>query len=152
MPIHVEVVSQERKLFDEPNADMVIVPGVEGVLGILPRHTPLLTTMAFGELRIKKGGAEESFIIYGGVVEVRPDKVVVLADAADFTADVNLAEIEAARERARKVLDEGPPPEEHAHYAAELRRAELAINVARKTRSRAGGVRIVSQMDEPDKK
>lgn len=151
MPIHVEVVSQERKLFDEPAADMVIVPGVEGILGILPNHTPLLTTMNFGELRIKKGNAEESFIIYGGVVEVRPDKVVVLADAADFSANVNLAEVEAARERARQILAEGPPPEMQSLYVAELRRAELAINVARKTKSRAGTVRIISQMDDDTK-
>ncbi len=148
MPIHVEVVTQERKLFEEPFADMVVIPGIEGEMGVLPRHTPLLTTLAFGELRIKKGRAEESFIIYGGVVEVRPDKVVVLADAADFAADISLEEIEAARERAAEILAQGPPPDEHQLIAAELRRAELAINVARKTRSRAGNIRIISQTDD----
>lgn len=148
MPIHVEVVTQERKLFEEKQADMVVIPGVEGVLGVLPRHTPLLTTMSLGELRIKKGNAEESFVIYGGVVEIRPDKVVVMADVADFAADINLEEIEAARERAAKILAEGPPPEEHTLLVTELRRAELAINVARKTRSRAGSIRIISQADE----
>lgn len=148
MPIHVEVVSQERKLFEEPAADMVIIPGKEGELGVLPRHTPLLTTMSFGELRIKKGNAEESFVIYGGIVEIRPTKVVVLADAADFTSDLSLEEIEAARERAAKILAEGPPPEEHTLIASELRRAELAVHVIRKTRSRAGNVRIRSQVDE----
>lgn len=145
MPIRVEVVTQERRLFEEPEADMVIVPGIEGLMGILPNHTPLLTTMGFGELRIKKGSAEEDFAIYGGIVEVRPDKVVVLADAADFGADINLTEMEAARERAAKILAEGPPPEEQALIVAELRRAELALNVARKTKSRAGTVRIISK-------
>jgi F-type H+-transporting ATPase subunit epsilon len=109
--------------------------------------------MALGELRVKKGSAEESFIIYGGVVEIRPDKVVVLADMADFTADINLAEVEAARERARKILEEGVPREDQALYIAELRHAELAINIARRTQSRAGTVRIASKLDEePAKK
>lgn len=148
MPIRVEVVTQERRLFEEAAADMVIIPGIDGLLGVLPNHTPLLTTMDYGELRIKKGNAEESFIIYGGIVEVRPDKVVVLADAADFAANISLEEIEAARERAAKILAEGPPPEEHTLIAAELRRAELAIDVVRKTRSRAGTVRIISKTDE----
>lgn len=148
MPIHVEIVSQERKLFDEPYADMVIVPGSEGELGILPNHAPLLTTMRYGELRVKKGGAQESFIIYGGVVEVRPDKVVVLADQADLTAEISLSEIEAARERIRKILEEGVPPEQQALYAAELRRAELAINVARRTKARPETLRILDQEAE----
>jgi F-type H+-transporting ATPase subunit epsilon len=151
MPIRVEIVTQERRLFEEPAADMVIIPGSEGLLGVLPNHTPLLTTMSYGELRVKKGSAEESFAIYGGVVEIRPDKVVVLADAADFAADISLEEIEAARERAAKLLAEGPPPEEQALIAAELRRAELAINVARKTKSRAGTIRIISKSDIEDK-
>jgi F-type H+-transporting ATPase subunit epsilon len=148
MPIHVEIVSQERKLFEEPEADMVVVPGSEGELGILPRHTPLLTTMKFGELRVKKGNAEESFVIYGGVVEVRPDKVVVLADQASLTAAINLDEMEAARARARKLLDEGPPPEEQSLIFSELRRAELAINIAQRTRSQAGSIRILVEEEE----
>ncbi len=150
MPIHVEVVTQEKKLFEEKEADMVVIPGVEGVLGVLPRHTPLLTTMTLGELRIKKGNAEESFAIYGGVVEIRPDKVVIMADEADFAANISLEEAEEARARASQILAEGPPPEEHSLLVAELRRAELAINVARKTRSGAGSIRIISPGDEDD--
>lgn len=147
MPLHVEVVTQQRKLLDEEGCDMVVVPGSEGEMGILPRHSPLLTTMQFGELRVIKGQAEESFVIYGGVVEVRPDKVVVLADEADFTASLTLEEIEQARERARKILEEGPPPDERALYISELRKAELALNVKRRTRSRAGSIRIITDDD-----
>lgn len=145
MPLHVEVVTQERKLFEDKAVDMVIVPGSDGVLGILPNHTPLLTTMKFGELRIRKGRAEESFAIYGGVVEVRPTKVTVLADAADFSANISLEEAEAARERAQQLLAEGIPEDQRARLLHELRRAELAINIARKTRSSAGSVRIVTE-------
>lgn len=144
MPLHVEVVTQQRKLLDEKDCTMVVVPGAEGEMGILPNHTPLLTTMRLGELRVKKGNAEESFVIYGGVVEIRPDKVVVLADEADFTARINIQEVERARDRAKKILEEGPPPEERSLYLNELRRAELTIDVHRRTRSRAGSIHIVS--------
>ena len=71
MPIHVELVTQERKVFDEPEADMVLLPASEGEMGVLPHHAPVLTTLGFGELVIRKGGAEERFVIYGGVVDVR---------------------------------------------------------------------------------
>ncbi len=144
MPLHVEVVTQERKLFEDEAVDMVIVPGSDGVLGILPNHTPLLTTMKFGELRIRKGRAEESFAIYGGVVEVRPTKVTILADAADFSANISLEEAEAARERAQQILEQGVPVDQRARFLHELQRAELAINIARKTRSRAGSIRILT--------
>ena len=150
MPIHVEVVSQEKKLFEEPQADMVIVPGSEGVLGILPNHTPLITTMSYGELLVRKGAAEEAFAIYGGVVEIRPDKVVVLADAADFASELSLKEAEEARQRVLDLLKEGVPPEEEQFVAAQLKRAELAINVARKTQTRAGKlhIRVVKDKDK----
>jgi len=72
MTIHVEVITQEGRLFEEQAADMVIVPGSEGEMGVLPHHAPVLTTMGFGELRVRKGNAEESFVIYGGVVDIRP--------------------------------------------------------------------------------
>ena len=80
MPIHIELVTQEAKVFEEQNADIVIVPAVEGEMGVLPNHAPVLTTLSFGELVVRKGEAEERFAIFGGVVDVRPDKVVVLAD------------------------------------------------------------------------
>lgn len=148
MPLHVEVVTQQRKLLDEKDCSMVIIPASEGVMGVLPNHTPVLTTMQYGELRVIKGNAEESFIIYGGVVEIRPDKVVVLADEADMTAAINLQAMEEARERARHILEEGVPPEQQGLYLAELRRAELAIDVYRRTRSRAGSIRIITEFDD----
>jgi F-type H+-transporting ATPase subunit epsilon len=144
MPLHVEIVTQQRKIFDEQGCSMVVAPGTEGEMGILPHHTPLLTTLRYGELRVKKGGAEESFIIYGGVMEVRPDKVVILADEADLSARVNIRKIEEAKARIATILEQGLPPEEQTLYLAELRRAELAIDIYRKTRSRAGTIRILS--------
>lgn len=144
MPIHVEVVSQEKLLFSEPLADMVMIPGTDGVLGILPNHTPLLTTMKFGELIVRKGTAEEVFAIYGGFAEVRPDKVVILADAADFASDISLREVEEARERARRLLAEGVPEHEVRIVSDELRRAELAITIHRKNEGRGRmGIRVL---------
>lgn len=147
MPIHVEIVSQERMVFEEPAADMVILPGSEGVLGVLPRHTPLLTTLAFGELRVKKGGVEKVFAVYGGIVEVRPDKVMVLADMVESVDEIDLAEAEEARRRAQEMMAKGPPPDQVVLIAQELRRAELAVQVRRRTQSRAGTVRIRETAD-----
>lgn len=148
MPIHVDIVSQERLLFSEPEADMVLIPGTDGVLGVLPNHTPVLTTMKFGELVVRKGDAEEVFAIYGGVAEVRPDKVVILADSADFAADISEREIEDARERARQMLAQGLPEQEARVISDELRRTEIALSVLRKAESRGRtAIRIVKDRD-----
>src|SRR5512134_3863160 len=142
MPIHVEVVTQEEKIFEEREADMVLVPAVEGEMGVLPHHAPVLTTMGFGELVIRKGNAEERFVIYGGVVDVRPDKVVVLADLAESSFDLDDVKIEAARTSAAKLLEEGVPEAVNRAAALELRRAELALRVKSKMRSRTPVMRI----------
>ncbi|MBI5669383.1 MAG: ATP synthase F1 subunit epsilon [Chloroflexi bacterium] len=148
MPIHVEVVTQERKVFDEPEADMVIVPATEGVMGVLPHHAPVLTTLGFGELIVRKGNAEESFAIYGGVVDVRPDKVVVLADLAESSFDLDMQAIEQARQRAAKMLEEGVPPELNREAALALRRAELAVRIRSKLQQRGAVLRIVDDRDD----
>lgn len=146
MPIHVEVVTQEKKVFEEPLADMIIVPGSEGEMGILPHHAPVLTTLGFGELIIRKGGAEERFAVYGGVVDIRPDKVVVLADLAESSFALDIREIESARESAAKLLAEGLPPELNREAALALRKAELGLRIQRKLQSRSSPVmRIVEE-------
>jgi len=147
MPIHVEIVTQEGKLFEEREADMVIVPATEGVMGVLPHHAPVLTTMGFGELLVKKGNAQESFVIYGGIVEVRPGRVTVLADTAESTATVDILKAEEARTRAQDLMRSGPPHEKEYSIAQDLRRAEIAINVARKQRNR-GGIQIRTVADD----
>ncbi len=143
MPIHVEVVTQEKKIFEEENADMILVPAAEGEMGVLPHHAPVLTTMTFGELVVRKGNAEERFVIYGGVVDVRPDKVVVLADMAESAFALDEEKIEAARESAAKMMREGVPEALNRAAALELRRAELALKVRNKLRSRGSILRIV---------
>lgn len=148
MPIHVELVTQEKKVFEETAADMVIIPAAEGEMGVLPGHAAVLTTLGFGELIVRKGGAEERFVIYGGVVDVRPDKVVVLADMADSSFALDVEAVEAARSRAARMIAEGPPAEENREAALALRRAELALKISRKVKSRGPLLRIVTD-EEP---
>jgi F-type H+-transporting ATPase subunit epsilon len=149
MPLHVEVVTQEKKVFEELQADMVVIPASEGEMGVLPHHAPVLTTLGFGELVVRKGNAEERFAIYGGVVDVRPDKVVVLADLAESSFDLDIVKIEAARESARKMMEEGVPETLNREAALALRRAELALKIRSKIQSRSGNVlRIISQQDD----
>ncbi len=129
MPLEVDVVSQVQQLYHTERADMVIIPGREGEMGVLPHHAPLLTTLNFGELRIVEGDNIVSFVVYGGVVEVRPDKVIVLADAAESALELDEARIKAARERAEQLMAEATTSEERAAGAQELRRAEIAAKI-----------------------
>jgi F-type H+-transporting ATPase subunit epsilon len=138
-PTRCEIVTQERVVFDEM-VDMVIAPGVDGELGILPHHVPLLTALAAGELRVKIGESEESFAISGGFMEVQPERVSVLARTAEHADEIDLARAEAARERAESLLKEGPPPELSQLAAVEsaLRRSRIRLKVARRRRRRPG--------------
>ena len=106
MPIQLEIVTPERLVYED-EVDSVNVPGIEGELGILPHHAPLLSILGFGELRIRKGGAEESFAIVGGFVQVSPDKVVVMAETADLAAEIDLEKAQEARREAEQALETG---------------------------------------------
>ena len=86
---------------------MVLVPGIEGELGILPHHSPLVSLLGIGELKIRKGGDEESFAIVGGFLQVRPDKVVVMAETAEIGTEIDLERAKRARVEAEKALEGG---------------------------------------------
>lgn len=148
MPIHVELVTQEKLVFEEREADIIIVPGSEGEMGILPHHAPVLTTLGFGELIVRKGTREERFAIYGGVVDIRPDKVVVLADLAESSFDLSMEAIESARESAAKLMAEGVPAGENRNATLALRRAELAARIQRKIAARPSAVMRIIDDDE----
>ena len=150
MPIHVELVTQERKVFEDSEIDMVVIPAVEGEMGILPGHAPVLTTMGFGELVIRKGNAEERYAIYGGVVDVRPDKVVILADLAESSFAIDAEIARAARERAQNMVRDGVPEEENREAILELRRAELQLKVHNKMAGRSANVLRIVEQDERD--
>jgi F-type H+-transporting ATPase subunit epsilon len=135
MPIRCEIVSQDRLIY-EGDADVVVLPGTEGEMGILPNHAPLLTTLAFGLIRVRYQGGEEVFTVAGGIVEVQPSIVTVLADVAENVREIDIARAEAARERAEKVLAEGPPPDTDAYLRMEaaLRRSKLRLDAVKRYR------------------
>jgi F-type H+-transporting ATPase subunit epsilon len=130
MPLQLEIVTPERLAFSD-EVDEVIVPGSEGELGILPHHAPLVSTLGGGELRIKKGGEWEYFAVMGGFVQVRPDKVVVLAETADMASEIDLERANAARQEAERALEQGSKePADLAAAQAALQQALLQIRVA----------------------
>ncbi|MBM2826154.1 MAG: F-type H+-transporting ATPase subunit epsilon [Dehalococcoidia bacterium] len=133
--LRLEIVTAERSLFSG-DVDTVIAPGIEGELGILPNHVPLLTALTYGELVAKKGNEEFSFAIGGGFLEVRPDKVVVLADVAERAEEIDLERAEIARRRAEERVRLRPADIDLVRAEAALRRALIRVRVAERRRRR----------------
>jgi len=132
--IKLDIVTVERTVLSE-DVDYISAPGVDGILGILPRHTPLMTALKEGELHYKKDGVEYDFAIGGGFVEVRPDRVIVLADSAERADDIDEQRAQAARERAQQALKEKPHGDpEFARLEHALRRAQVRLQVAKRKR------------------
>ncbi len=134
MPLHLEIVTPERLVY-EGDVDALVCPGIEGELGVLPHHAPLLTTLGLGELRIRTGGQEESLAIAGGFLQVRPDKVVVMAENADLASEIDLEAAEQARRDAERIISEGyVEAADLARARASMERALLHIRVAERRR------------------
>ncbi len=135
MPIHLEVITPERKVYED-DVDMVIAPGSEGYLGILPRHAPLLTALGPGEFRVKKGGVEEVLAVFGGFMDVRADRVVVLTEAAEPVEEIDAQRAQAARDRAREMLAQAGmlSAADEARARAALQRALVRIRVSERRR------------------
>jgi F-type H+-transporting ATPase subunit epsilon len=140
MPIRCEIVSQDRMVF-EGEADMVLLPGTEGEMGILPNHAPLLTTLKYGIITVRSPGQEEHFTVAGGVAEIQPDVITILADAAENVAEIDVTRADAARKRAEEILAKGVPADSDAYLAVEaaLRRSNLRLDAAK--RFRRGGAK-----------
>jgi len=130
MPLLLEIVTPERLAYSD-TVDSVQLPGVEGELGVLPHHAPLVSMLGVGELRIRKGGAEESFAIAGGFLQVRPDRVVVMAETADMASEIDLEKAQQARREAERALEGAATDEVNLAAArAALQQALLRIRVA----------------------
>jgi F-type H+-transporting ATPase subunit epsilon len=138
--LDVEIVTGERVVFEETDVDMVVAPGGAGTLGILPEHAPLVTTLSFGELRIKKGTGEQSILVYGGFMEVNDDKVLVLADSAERAEEVDVERAETARRRAEESIAGRQATMDLEEAQASLRRANLRLRVGQRRGSRRGPV------------
>jgi F-type H+-transporting ATPase subunit epsilon len=127
-------VTPERLAYSD-SVDSVVCPGIEGELGILPHHAPLISTLGYGELRIRKGNEEEYFAIAGGFLQVRPDKVVVMAEIADLASEIDLEAAERARHEAERALAEGfVEPADLARARVAMEHALLRIRVGERRR------------------
>ncbi|MDO8568850.1 MAG: F0F1 ATP synthase subunit epsilon [Dehalococcoidales bacterium] len=136
MGTKLDIVTAEKVVFSG-DVDTVVAPGVEGQLGVLPQHSPLMTTLQAGELRFKKGSEETILVITGGFLEVRPDRVVVLADAAERAEEIDINRAEEAKKRAQERLaQKHVPGMDEARAEAALRRALVRLKVAEKVQQR----------------
>lgn len=135
MPIRCEIVSQDRVVY-QGDVDMVILPGTGGEMGILPHHAPVLTTLKYGVVKVRRAGSEQVFAVAGGVAEVQPDLITVLADAAENVEEIDVKRAEFARKRAEEALTKGVPAESDALLSVEaaLRRSNLRLDVVRRYR------------------
>ncbi|MDQ2915254.1 MAG: F0F1 ATP synthase subunit epsilon [Chloroflexota bacterium] len=136
MPLHLEVITPEGKMYEE-DVDMVVAPASEGYVGILPHHVPLFTTLGPGEFKVKRGGVEELLAVFGGFMDVRADRVIVLTDAAEHAEDIDANRAQEARERAQQVLAAGTASAADEQRArAELQRSLVRLRVSEGRRRR----------------
>lgn len=136
MPLRLEILTPERAVYDD-EVDMVIAPGSEGYLGILPHHAPLLTALGPGEFRVKKGGVEEVMAVFGGFMDVRGDRVTVLTEAAEPADEIDEARAQKAREQAQQELATAGSPAEEARARASLERSLVRLRVSQRRRRRS---------------
>lgn len=135
MPIRCEIVSQDRIVF-QGEVDIVVLPGVAGQMGILPHHAPVLTTLDYGIITIRKQGEEQHFTVAGGIAEVQPDQVTILADSAENVEEIDFERASEARQRAEESL-KGTVNFDQDRYMrtqSALKRSNLRIEAVRRYR------------------
>lgn len=136
--MHVNVVSAEGEIYSG-TVEQVYAPAVMGEVGIFPRHTPLLTQLKPGEVRVvKQGGGEDSFFVSGGMLEVQPHTVTVLADTAMRAKDMDEAAALEAKQRAEQALQDRKSELDYAQAEAELAEAIAQLQTIQRVRKRAG--------------
>ena len=135
----LEIVTAERMIFSD-DVSAVIAWGVQGQLAILPHHAPLMTMLQPGDLMIRKDKEEEYVVITGGFLEVRPDKVIILADACERIDEIDVARAEEAKKRAQETMKAAPLTAEAASAEASLRRSLARLKVAEKRRRKPPGI------------
>jgi F-type H+-transporting ATPase subunit epsilon len=135
MSIRCEIISQDRIVF-QGDADMVLLPGTDGEMGILPHHAPLLTTLKYGIIKVRSHGQETIFTVAGGIAEIQPAVVTILADAAENVEEIDVFRAEAARKRAQESLAKGLPVDSDSYLIMEaaLRKSNLRLDAVRRYR------------------
>jgi F-type H+-transporting ATPase subunit epsilon len=141
MPLSVHIVTAEREVFTEDGVDEVVVPGIDGELTVLPEHAPLLTMINPGVMRIVKSGEDVDMAITGGFLEVRQDRVTILADAAERAEEIDTVRAEEARRQAERALEERDADVDLAAAAATLQRSLMRLKAAERRRRRRSGTR-----------
>ena len=130
--LHLEIVTPEQKVYSD-DVDSVVIPGVEGELGVLPEHVPLMTQLLPGELRVLKGGEELRLAVGEGFVEIGADKVVVLTDMAVKESEIDEDAAEDAVQRAEEAMRSSKmSDEEYATVKASLQKSLAQIRVKRR--------------------
>jgi F-type H+-transporting ATPase subunit epsilon len=133
--LNLEIVTAERVVYSQ-EVDVVVAPGTEGELGILPQHAPLMTMLQPGELRVRQGGEEQSVFVSGGFLEVLADKVTVLADTAERAEEIDTARAEEARKRAQTRMALPREEVDYARAQAAMFRSLMRLKVAEKSRKK----------------
>jgi F-type H+-transporting ATPase subunit epsilon len=138
MPLTIEIVTPERVVFSESGVDSVTVPGSEGELTLLPQHAALMTALQPGPLVFRKAGVETDVALSGGFMEIRDDKVTILADTAERSDEIDLARAEEARQKAASQLATREHDIDIASAMAALQRAQARLRVVERRRRRPG--------------
>ena len=151
MPLTLQIITPERIVFEEENVDSLTVPGAQGELTILPQHAALMTALSPGPVVFRRGGEEVDLALSGGFMEVRDDKVIVLADTAERSDEIDQARAEEARRRAREQMAAQESSVDFARALAALERAQARIRVTERRRRRRGGSQVpgVNQPPQP---
>ncbi len=135
MPIRCEIVSQNKVIFQN-EVDMVVLPGRDGQMGILPHHAPVLTLMDYGVITVRTKAGDQHFTVAGGIAEVQPDQVTILADAAENVEEIDIDRAMQARKRAEESLKQATPVDEDRYLTvqAALKRSNLRLEAAKRYR------------------
>ena len=134
--MQLEIITAEQQVYND-EVELVVAPGIEGELGILAHHAPLMTMLQPGELMIRKDGEESYLAVTGGFLEVMGNKVTILADACEHSGEIDEERAQAAVEKAREELGQTDANQQLALAAVSMRRAQVRLNVVRRRRSRS---------------
>ena len=138
MPMLLEIITAERQVYSG-EVDMVIAPGVDGQLGILPKHAPLMTMLKAGELTVRKSGEDDMYVaVSGGFMEVLGNRVSVLADACERSDEIDEERAQQAMQRAQERLANRDSDMDLEKAMASLRRAQVRVDLVRRRRPRTG--------------
>ena len=136
MPMRLEIITAEREVYAD-DVDIVVAPGVEGQLGILPHHAPLMTALQPGEVMVRKEGEPSYLAVTGGFMEVMGNRVTILAAACEYSQEISEERAQAAMERARERLQNRASDLEQEQATAAIRRAQVRLNIAQRRRGRS---------------